>query len=453
MSPRTLFLLFASLVLILAACSSSDDFSAGASGATSSTLATAEPTDGTDSDADLIADPALAEQWAVALTGASVNGEDVACMLEQADESITLTTLFSISAQPSADQFAALAGAVHHCVDHRLLAATLLQLSGAETEAQRTEFTTCVVERIDEPIDGDLAYSGLAALNRGVDVPIGARDATIAAGQACQTTEGLVNLFALSTEQASRFNLVADRDCFGANIDQAFLDSYWPSLVSADVEALDLGAVIDLCVEEYDSGLLKEVPAEFEPWSGDGLLATVDPAVRVAVYPEAPPMTIDPTGTYEAVLTVDAGEIRIALDAVNAPETVNNFVSLARDGFYDAIVFHRVIEGFMIQGGDPTGTGRGGPGYTIPDEFHPELRHDSEGVLSMANAGPNTGGSQFFITLDETAWLDGKHAVFGKVVDGIDVIRRIGGVRAGAGDRPIEEVKMTSVTIKSVEEG
>ena len=169
MSPRTLVLLFASLVLLLAACSSSDDLSAGASAATSSTLASGQPSDGADTDADLIADPALAEQWAVALTGASVSGDDVACMLEQADESITLTTLFSVSAQPSADQFAALAGTVHQCVDHRLLSATLLQLSGAETEVQRTEFTNCVVARIDEPVDGDLAYSGLAALNRGVE--------------------------------------------------------------------------------------------------------------------------------------------------------------------------------------------------------------------------------------------------------------------------------------------
>ena len=157
----------------------------------------------------------------------------------------------------------------------------------------------------------------------------------------------------------------------------------------------------------------------------------------------------NPIVVFETTL----GNFDVELFEDLVPETAGNFKKLTEDGYYSGIIFHRVIEGFMIQGGDPTGTGRGGPGYTIPDEFHPELRHDSEGVLSMANAGPNTGGSQFFITLDETAWLDGKHAVFGKVVDGIDVIRRIGGVRAGAGDRPIEEVKMTSVTIKSVEEG
>lgn len=421
MSPRTLILLlFAAFMLFLAACSSSDD-TATDTATTSSTLAT----DGTDADADLVADPALAEQWAVALTGASVSGDDVACMLELADESITLTTLFSVSPQPTADQFAALTGAVHQCVDHRLLSATLLQLSGAETETQRTEFTTCVVARIDEPVDGDLVYSGLAALNRGVDVPTGARDATVAAGQACQTTDGLVNLFALSTEQASRFNLVADRECFGANIDQAFLDSYWPSLVSADVESLDLGAVIDLCVEEYDSGLLKELPAEFEPWSGDGLLATVDPAVRVAVYSEPPPMTIDPGGTYEAVLTVEAGEIRIALDAVNAPETVNNFVALARDGFYDAIVFHRVLEGFMAQSGDPSATGAGGPGYSFADEATGLTPIDRRGLLAMANSGPDTNGSQFFITFDAAEHLNGNHTIFGEVVEGGEILDTI----------------------------
>ena len=424
-SPRTLVLPFAWLVLLLAACSSSDDLAAGASAATSSTIASGEPSDGTDTDADLIADPELAEQWAVALTGASVSGDDVACMLEVADESITLTTLFSISAQPSADQFAALAGAVHQCVDHRLLSATLLQLSGAETEAQRTEFTTCITARIDDPIDGDLVYSGLAALNRAVEVPVGARDATVAAGQACQTTEGLVNLFALSTEQASRFNLVADRDCFGENIDQTFLDNYWPSLVSADVESLDLGAVIDLCVEEYDSGLLKELPAEFEPWSGDGVLATVDPAVRVAVYSEPPPMTIDPSKTYEAVLSLESGEIRIALDAVNAPETVNNFVALARDGFYDEIVFHRVLEGFMAQSGDPSATGAGGPGYSFADEPTGLTPIDRRGLLAMANAGPDSNGSQFFITFDAAEYLNGSHTVFGEVIEGDELLDTI----------------------------
>jgi cyclophilin family peptidyl-prolyl cis-trans isomerase len=117
--------------------------------------------------------------------------------------------------------------------------------------------------------------------------------------------------------------------------------------------------------------------------------------------------------------------VRIRLFAEEAPETVNNFVFLAREGYFDGTTFHRVIEGFMTQGGDPTGTGTGGPGYSIPDEFHPSLRHDRPGVLSMANRGPNTGGSQFFITHVATPWLDDRHAVFGEVVDGMEVVNAI----------------------------
>jgi len=130
-----------------------------------------------------------------------------------------------------------------------------------------------------------------------------------------------------------------------------------------------------------------------------------------------------------------------------APATAANFSKLAREGYYDGIIFHRVIDGFMIQGGDPTGTGRGGPGYTIPDEFGRGLSHDTEGMLSMANSGPNTGGSQFFITLVPTPWLDGKHAVFGRVTSGMDVVGEIGKVPTGREDRPLEDVVMEKVTI------
>ena len=130
-----------------------------------------------------------------------------------------------------------------------------------------------------------------------------------------------------------------------------------------------------------------------------------------------------------------------------APKTTKNFIDLTEMGFYDGIIFHRVIEGFMIQGGDPTGTGRGGPGYRIKDEFGEGLVHDSEGILSMANAGPNTGGSQFFITLAPTPWLDGHHAVFGKIVKGMDVVREIGSVATNFQDRPLDPVVMEKVEV------
>ncbi len=132
----------------------------------------------------------------------------------------------------------------------------------------------------------------------------------------------------------------------------------------------------------------------------------------------------DSKKAYTAVFTLARGKFQVELFAADAPATVDNFVRLARDGFYDGVTFHRVIPGFMVQGGDPTGTGTGGPGYTIDDEFS-SRRHDGPGVLSMANAGPNTGGSQFFITLAATPHLDGAHTVFGQVVDGMDVVKKI----------------------------
>ena len=148
-----------------------------------------------------------------------------------------------------------------------------------------------------------------------------------------------------------------------------------------------------------------------------------------------------------AVFETSMGTFKVELFEDKAPRTAQNFISLVNKGFYNGLIFHRVIDGFMIQGGDPKGNGTGGPGYVIPDEFHKDLKHIGAGILSMANAGPNSGGSQFFITLDATPWLDGKHAIFGKVVEGLDVVKAIGKVKTGAQDRPQTDVVMKKVTI------
>jgi len=174
-----------------------------------------------------------------------------------------------------------------------------------------------------------------------------------------------------------------------------------------------------------------------------------------------------------ATLRTTHGDITVELFADRAPTTVENFIGLAEhdpaanddpapdtttwedpetgetrgDSLYAGIPFHRIIHGFMIQGGDPTGTGRGGPGYTFDDEFHPDLRHDGAGVLSMANRGPNTNGSQFFITLDAQPHLDDEHAVFGEVIDGMDVVEELGSVKTDPNDQPLDDVRLESVDV------
>jgi len=169
-------------------------------------------------------------------------------------------------------------------------------------------------------------------------------------------------------------------------------------------------------------------------------------------------------GTYAQFDTTE-GTFTIRLFEKEAPKTVANFVGLAegtkewtdpsthekkKAPYYNGVSFHRIIDGFMIQGGDRLGTGTGGPGYNFADEFHPSLRHSRAGILSMANAGPNTNGSQFFITLGPTPHLDNRHSVFGEVVEGMDVVRKIGSVPVGRGDRPVKPVVINNVTITRV---
>ncbi len=161
-----------------------------------------------------------------------------------------------------------------------------------------------------------------------------------------------------------------------------------------------------------------------------------------------------PNEVYASFDTTE-GKFKIKLFSAEAPQTVNNFVSLAEGAktgkpFYDGTIFHRVIPDFMIQGGDPEGTGRGGPGYKFADEFHPSLKHSKPGILSMANSGPNTNGSQFFVTVAATPWLDNKHSVFGEVAEGYDVVKKISQVPRGPQDRPAKEVRINSVKIERV---
>ena len=168
----------------------------------------------------------------------------------------------------------------------------------------------------------------------------------------------------------------------------------------------------------------------------------------VREYAQPPEMTIDPEGSYSADIRTNQGTISVELYAEDAPVTVNNFVFLAQQGFYDGVIFHRVIPNFMIQGGDPTGTGGGGPGYRFRDEIVPSLTFDGAGILAMANAGPGTNGSQFFITVAATPHLTGGHTIFGRVTAGQEVADAISKVPTSSGNRPREEVVIQSIEIK-----
>lgn len=152
-------------------------------------------------------------------------------------------------------------------------------------------------------------------------------------------------------------------------------------------------------------------------------------------------------GNKIAVFDTNMGDFKVELFDDKAPITTENFIKLTNKGFYNGLVFHRVIDGFMIQSGCPHGTGRGGPGYTIRDEFHRDLKHNCPGILSMANAGPNTGGSQFFITVAPAPWLDNHHSVFGKVTEGMDIVYTISKAKTDGDDRPSQKVVINKVTI------
>ena len=167
----------------------------------------------------------------------------------------------------------------------------------------------------------------------------------------------------------------------------------------------------------------------------------------VKQYNSLPSMAIDPSANYTATIKTNCGAITVKLFAKETPITVNNFVFLAKDGYYDGVIFHRVIPDFMIQGGDPTGTGSGGPDYKFQDETAPSLTFAQPGILAMANAGPGTNGSQFFITLAPTPHLNGAHTIFGRVVEGQDVVDAIGAVGTDARDRPTQPVTIQTIDV------
>jgi len=423
--PKVTFLRAAVVVLALFAVScGSDDAGTDDASADDASLE-GDDTDTTDGPVD----PESVRQLTGSLTGSDVSGDEIACLLERSDGDSQLTAVFNGVAtegfQFTPEAFTAFAVSIHGCLETDTLNASLLGLAGADDEEAQNEFADCIGDKLTQDQIGDLAYTGLAALSVGFPVPEGAQAATIDASRGCIGSRSLANQLATTGERATGFASVIDRDCMSEGIDDTFLDAFWNDLVTEAGATEGLDALLVSCTAEYDSGLSKEIPADFVPWSGERTLAGVDPALRNGLYPEPPPNKLEDGVEYQAVITTEDGEIVIDLFEEQAPVAVNSFISLARDGYYDSTRFHRVFEGFMAQAGDPLGTGTGGPGYLFDDEESGLIPIDDRGLLAMANSGEDTNGSQFFITLDAATHLDGMHVVFGEVISGDEILALI----------------------------
>ena len=384
-------------------------------------------TDLADIDLDDPVDSADVETLATSLTGLPVTAEQITCMTDNADGDTQLALIYHGFQAPgfqfTPEAFTALTVNVHDCVESIDLASSLIALSGGSGDP--AAFTSCVTNQLSDEQTGDLAYTGLVALQVQFPVPEGAQQITVDAASECINADSLTDQLAAAREQSSGFTQAVDRECVSDGLTDDFVRAFWQGVVTSETASDELEPLLDGCSDEYDSGLAQELPGDFEPFAGTRALAAVDPQVRNGVYNNAPDDVLEDGVDYQARFITDDGVILIDLFESTAPVTVNSFVALARDGYYDRTFFHRVLDGFMAQGGDPSNTGSGGPGYTFDDERSGLTPVDRRGLLAMANSGPNTNGSQFFITLDAASWLDGLHTVFGEVIEGDEVLAEI----------------------------
>lgn len=465
---RRLFFALLVLTLVAASCSSSDG--AGDVAETDTTApsvdedsdgeaatgdATADDSDASAPEAtsipvpddDLAADAAIAgldgEEVEIADADQSATARDfvrarfnidpestwVSCMVAQTPQDdvldLALRTPSVGLGEVDDTQLRALAFAMNGCVSTLSLADWATQAIGPQGEVQQTA-PPCLVERFDASA-GDTIFYNFVALTYQYRLDPGGVDGLVDALATCAPITSLAEFFAGQAEQGTNFETLIDRECLNDILSPPEVSQeFWDVFVGGGIPpASVIQPYTDQCATTPNADLAAELPADFEPWSAAGTLAQVRPAARNAAYSAPPPMVIDPAARYEAVLVTGGGEIRIELFADSAPLTVNNFVQLARDGFYDNTIFHRVLEGFMAQAGDPTGTGTGGPGYQFEDEVDGGGPLDRKGLLAMANSGPNTNGSQFFITFVPTDWLTGNHTLFGEVTEGIDILDAI----------------------------
>ncbi len=440
-------------MLVVSACGGSDSADAGATGGSADESENADPdadagADGADSDgADASVEPSVLEgvdgalpdltgpvdpvaitNLVGALTQVPPEPDELTCLLDNTDGDSQLTEVLNGFGIPGyvlePEGFTALAVNTHECVDEGTLVDSLAGLSTFEDD-DSAEFRTCIAGHVGDETNGDLAYTGLSALLVGFDIPEGASQMTFDAVTECVSSDDLAEQVSFQSEAQQGFAVMVDRECVADGLDNEAILAFWGAFILQEGDSSGIMALLEGCTSEFSSGLAQELPEDFAPWAGQGALAAIDPAVRNGVYSTPPPNVLEDGVDYQAVLTTSDGEFTIDLFEDTAPITVNNFVALARDGFYDATTFHRVLPGFMAQAGDPTGTGSGGPGYSFDDEESALTEIDRRGLLAMANAGPNTNGGQFFITFEPVDRLTGLHAVFGELIEGDAVLAEV----------------------------
>ena len=388
------------------------------------------PTEATpDPNLTLPTEVVFAAQIAQSLLGEPLTETDQSCLFTAATDNDefaeAISAVLDQNASLTPTYFKSLITSVRDCVgQQRMSDAIALGLSLNE---QNPELSECLNDAfVNDPSED--AFLGMAAITAGIPVPSDVAPQTIETLNSCVSIEVIANQLALQYEQLQSFQRAVDQECLVDELSAypGIINFWEAAFVTQNVQQLEgISQLVQLCEEPLFADLLQQIPESFVPWSGERTLAGVSPLLRNNLYLSPPPNALDDDAQYEATIVTSDGSMTFELYANEAPLAVNNFVSLALDGFYDGLTFHRVLEGFMAQGGDPTGIGTGSPGYRFEDEVDPNLIFDSRGILAMANSGPDTNGSQFFITLVPTPHLDGNYTIFGKLIDGDTVLSAI----------------------------
>ena len=422
--PKFLAPVIALLLLITSACGGNETTQAETS-QTESTQTESTPVP----DVTLPAEVVFAAQIAQSLLGEALSETDKNCLFaaatDNADFAEAISAVLDQNASLTPTYFKSLITSVRDCVgQQRMSDAIALGLSLNE---QNPELSECLNDAfVNDPSED--AFLGMAAITAGIDVPPDVAQKTIETLNKCVSIDVIASQLSLQFEQLQSFQKAVNQECLVDELNAyPGIENFWEAaFVTRNVQQLEgISQLVELCEEPLFADFLQEIPDSFVPWSGQRTLAAVSPLLRNNIYLSPPPNALDDGTQYEATIVTSDGSMTFELFANEAPLAVNNFVSLSRDGFYDGLTFHRVLEGFMAQGGDPTGVGTGSPGYRFEDEVDPNLIFDSRGILAMANSGPDTNGSQFFITFVPTPHLDGNYTIFGKLIEGDTVLSAI----------------------------